>query len=491
MKAAAYARYSTDNQTGNSIAYQMERINNYALAHDIDVIARYIDEAETGTNTDRPGFKDMMRDASAGSWNAIVIYDVTRGSRDVGDWFTFRKTMLMLGIQVISVEDKLGDMLNGNDFLVELLNVGLGQHHVLTSRRKSMDGVYIKAKDGKFLGGIPPLGFDIKDQQYFVNESEARCVRLIFKMYAAGESLDAITEALAKMNMNGKRGRPVGKNSIYSILQNERYIGTYIWNEHKCKVLGKWVGGGENDKMVRIPGRLPRIIDDKTWGRVRARMNKRENNAVNKAKRDYLFTGLIECEKCGAKYVAYSRENKYGVRYVYYTCGNKYRTKTCDAKNLSGDLLESFVAGCLIKYITGQDFTTLATAMAKGLNGASPDLSAEKKELAEIDRQLANCLKAVKNGIDFPELQDEMSNMRRRKSELEEILSRQQPVRQWFRVDDIIASLKESALMLEDSRNFKTLIKNHVIKIQSHADGSFSVHMGVVHTTGSGTRVRT
>ena len=57
----------------------------------------------------------------------MVIYDISRGSRDVADWFQFRKTMRALGVQVISTNQQLGDITNPNDFLIELINVGLGQ----------------------------------------------------------------------------------------------------------------------------------------------------------------------------------------------------------------------------------------------------------------------------------------------------------------------------------------------------------------------------
>jgi len=58
---------------------------------------------------------------------------------------------------------------NPNDFLVELINVGLGQHMVLQTRQKSRAGVVQKAKDAVFLGGVAPLGYDVVEQKYVVN----------------------------------------------------------------------------------------------------------------------------------------------------------------------------------------------------------------------------------------------------------------------------------------------------------------------------------
>lgn len=89
-------------------------------------------------------------------FECVVIYDISRGSRDVGDWFHFRREMQRLGIQVLSATEKLGDISNPNDFLVELINVGLGQHMVLQTRQKSIAGVAERAKQGVFLGGVSP-----------------------------------------------------------------------------------------------------------------------------------------------------------------------------------------------------------------------------------------------------------------------------------------------------------------------------------------------
>ena len=236
LKAAEYMRYSTDNQTENSIAYQQAGIRKYARENNIQIVASYQDEAASGTNTDRKGFQALVAAANRKAFDAVIIYDISRGSRDVGDWFTFRKSMMYLGIKVISASgQKLGDLTNSADFLTELITVGMGQVEVLGTRQKSIDGVAVKAKQGAFLGGVPPLGYDIVNGQYVINPEEARIVRNIFAWYAAGKSYDYILDHLN--GALGKRGRPISKNTLNGMLQNERYIGVYTWNKKKCKII--------------------------------------------------------------------------------------------------------------------------------------------------------------------------------------------------------------------------------------------------------------
>jgi len=62
--AAAYARYSTDNQTHSSIEYQMRKIEEYCKAHELTITARFEDAAYSGTNTNRPAFQQLCAAAS-------------------------------------------------------------------------------------------------------------------------------------------------------------------------------------------------------------------------------------------------------------------------------------------------------------------------------------------------------------------------------------------------------------------------------------------
>ncbi len=486
MKAAAYARYSTDRQTENSIAYQLKEIKKYCSAHDIEIVATYTDEGCSGTNADREGFQQMLQAAQVGAFDAVVIYDVSRGSRDVGDWFSFRKSMMYLGITVISATgQRLGDLTNGQDFLLELLTVGMGQAEVLGTRQKSLDGVAVKAQTGAFLGGVPPLGYDIKNGQYIINPQEAAIVRQIFAWYAAGKSYGYMLDHL--QGVTGKRGRPLGKNSFYTILSNERYIGVYTWNKRKCKLLRKWAGGAPNPKVVRIEGAIPPIIDMETWERVQKRMSDRKHNAANKAKHEYLLSGLIECESCGATYVGHASTNRRGYVTRYYCCGNKYRTHTCKARNINADEIEAFVVQNLKAYLLTVDFTETAQAIADQVNSASPDLSAERAELAQVSAQIKNGVRAVMSGMDIPELKEELDRLRIRKSELEDIIQRRSSERP--EVDPAaIARLLQDSVDSWDDANLPQIVRQHVTKIYAHADGSYTVNVGV-HLSSCGGRI--
>jgi len=361
----------------------------------------------------------LLADARAGRFEAVVIYDTSRGSRDIVDWFTFRKEMQDSNIKVISVTEKLGDLSNPNDFLMEFISVGLGQHMVLQTRQKSIAGVAQRAKEGVFLGGVAPLGYDVIDQQYIVNEREAVAVRLIFDQYAEGKSYNTIIDALSARGFRGKRGQVLGRSSLNAILQNQRYIGVYSWNKYQIKYMGKWAGGKLNPEAVTIKDAIPPIIDMVTWERVQNRMkdNKRKN-ATNTAKATYLLSGLIECGMCGGNFTG--KTNKSGKGYItrYYACSNKYRTRNCDAKNINANEVEDNVIKGLRDYLQNPDFEAIADNVLEAFEGSRGGKNKERKELEQLQVELQNCIKAIRGGLDIPEMHNEVLSIRTRIGEL-------------------------------------------------------------------------
>lgn len=487
LRAAAYARYSTDNQTSNSIAYEMEKIQSYSKENNITITAFFIDEAQTGTNANRTGFINMVNAAKNKEFDAVIIYDISRGSRDVGDWFIFRKAMAEANVKVISCTQNLGDIYNSNDFLVELISVGLGQREVLETRQKSIDGVAIKAKQGQFLGGVSPFGYDIVNGQYVINPTEAPAVQKIFTMYASGCGYSDIIEALG--SFTGRYDRPFGKNSLSSILRNERYIGVYFWNKRKVKHFRKWAGGELNPDVVRIEGTIPALISKDIWEVVQMRLSNNKRNARNKAKREYLLSGLIECSECGSAYIGHNcrKEKKDGkiYEYTYYVCGNKYRTKSCNSKNIRADKLETFVVAHVKDYIKNADFKELSQYIASQVNANVGNVDKEKSELLKIESKIKNGVNALLNGANIPELAVEIDNLRLRKAELTDIINTANLTCKSVDPLAIEKMFINAAANLDNAANIKALINAFVTKIYANPDGSATVQIGV-HLGNSG-----
>lgn len=387
MLAAAYARYSTTLQQETSIAAQLEGIQAYCDREGITLSGMpYIDEARSGTNTDRPGFQRLLADAKLGKFEAVVVYDISRGSRDVADWFLFRRQMSELDIKVFSATNTLGDIDDPNAFLTELISVGLGQHMVLQSRQKSIAGQRIRAERGLHCGGVAPLGYDIKDGHYVVNEREAAVVRYIFDRYAAGDSYSDIVAAIDRTGYRGKNGHRIEANTLHYILKNERYTGKFIWFNKIERHMHKHVGRDNEDKIIHA-NIIPPLVSPETWNLVCQRMenNRRLGSGKSHKDRVYLLSGLIRCGECGSAMSGVTTVSK-GIEYPRYICLGKRREKKCRLKNVKADVLEKFILDYIrTRFLTDDQLRAVAELFLKKTADQNSDADQIREELRALE----------------------------------------------------------------------------------------------------------
>ncbi|MDR0675722.1 MAG: recombinase family protein [Elusimicrobiota bacterium] len=81
-KAVIYARYSTSNQTENTIEAQVRACENYAFQNNFVIINHYIDRGISGAKENRPAFQSMMRDARLNLFSCILVFQLDRFARD-------------------------------------------------------------------------------------------------------------------------------------------------------------------------------------------------------------------------------------------------------------------------------------------------------------------------------------------------------------------------------------------------------------------------
>lgn len=177
-------------------------------------------------------------------------------------------------------------------------------------------------------------------------------------MYLNGYGYSAIFAELDKLGMKTKFGKPFGKNSLYSILSNPRYSGTYTFNKVSTRADGSRNSHSTSKDIIVIEDALPAIISKEAYKKVMEKMQANKRRAASyKAKNVYLLSGLLVCGECGASMIGKTTSAR-GVKYHYYKCGSQEKrtgdTK-CQLKAINMTALDEVVFEQIEKKIFAKD----------------------------------------------------------------------------------------------------------------------------------------
>lgn len=310
------------------------------------------------------------------------------------------------------------------------------------------------------------MGYNIIDGKYVINEAESKCVKNIFNMFIEGESYSNILNYVNKSGIVGKRGKPLGKNSLYSILKNKKYTGIYTYNEHTFWYMRKYCGKKDNPEKIVLKDVIPVIIDEKKFKLAQQRMSKRMKGK-SRTRRTYLLSELIECPVCGYKYVGRCSTNKKGIETRYYTCSNKYNTKKCKSKNINAELLETAIIQYIQEKILNQNMDEIIDNIYSAFKNKSNNLEEEKKELRKVDGEIHNILNAIKKGLVFEELEKELARLKLRQNELTEIIN--SDVKNEISREDIVEA-HNKLIKLNKEKDYYSLLHSIIEKIMPNQD---------------------
>ena len=399
IKGVAYMRYSSDNQTENSVAYQRRAICTYCATHGIKLVGEYVDEAYSATNDKRPAFREMIEDAkNSPEWSMVLVYDMSRFTRNNSDAVKYTNQLRDADIELVSITQTFGDSNEG--FLLEGITNLINDYYSRNNAKHTHAGMMVKAQQGKHCGGTPPLGYNVgADGDLVINEYEAEAVRLIFDMYELGYSYQEIADKLNARGYLNKRGNRFSKGSFDSILRQQKYIGTYRWNTVKAKN-----SKGEHnshaykplDQQVFIEDRVPPIISDDQFNRVQALLD--STNASDKRPKNryhYMLSGLkaLKCAKCGS-YMIGKIVQSHGKTYLTYSCPNR-KSKSCDMRDIPAAGLEAFVAEVLVDDLRERTDIRKISAMMENTR----DYRAAKDRLKGLDTATRNIMRILEHGF--------------------------------------------------------------------------------------------
>lgn len=223
-RAVLYLRYSSSNQTEQSIEGQDRVCRSYARQNGIDVVGSYVDRAKSAAHDveKRTEFLRMVRDARKGGFNYVLVYKLDRFARDRYDSAIYKAKLKQCGVQVISATEALSG--GPESVIMESLLEGMAEYYSLELSQKVRRGINESAAKRRYLGGLPPLGLKSENNRLVPDPDTAHIVQEIFCMADEGFSIVQIINTLNSKGYRSGRGTPFKRSSLNTILHNKRYI---------------------------------------------------------------------------------------------------------------------------------------------------------------------------------------------------------------------------------------------------------------------------
>ncbi len=475
-RAVAYARYSSEMQRAESIDAQLRAIKKYAEENSFALVGEYIDRAKSGRSDDRPQFLEMIRDAREGLFDLVIVHQYSRFARNRADSIIYTMELQRHGVRLVSVLEPSND--TPEDDLLRGILETLNEYYSQNLGREVEKGKKENAIQGKHVGGVPPLGYDVDRETMLltVNERESLAVQIIFQMHISGCTYGEIEKALADHGYLGKNGKPIGKTSMHSVLSNEKYTGMMVYNKSAPRNAdGRRNGHKYKDEseIIKIDGLIPALVSKEDFQKAQEIMGRRRHKAgQSKAKEVYLLSGKVVCGTCGSNYCGNRRQTQERI-YISYTCNKKSAVERCRNGEIRRDCLESFVLDKLAQYLFSDDkIPKLLSGYEDYLRSRDSEAIAKRKNFRErigqISKEIENIVSVVaKTGSDA--LVERLGQLEQEKKETEYRLTKLELDAQICRVteDDLKEAFKKARQMLKSGglSNTKALIERYIHQV--------------------------
>lgn len=286
-----YTRVSTLVQADEGMSLDIQKEIGIQRAKQLGFEPKIWNEGGKSSNHEeidkRPVLSQLYGEIQKGAVKHLFVYDQSRLSRNDYVSSIFRYECNKQGVTLYNKEGKY-DLANPQDqFLKQILDA-VGQFDNAQRAERTRLGKVARIRQGFWMGGPPPFGYEIKDRKLIVNDAEAKWVRVIFERYVDKVALIDIKIELDRNGVEPRRKRGTWTlGSLQALMRNTHYIGYWEFCDKKT---------GE---QIRVE--CPRILSVDLWNRVKAtrERNLKHRHSVSAAKHFYMLKNILKCGHCG------------------------------------------------------------------------------------------------------------------------------------------------------------------------------------------------
>ncbi len=435
MRVAIYARVSSERQAEKelSIPAQLKALKRFALGRGWDVVAEYVDKAESARSANRPAFKDMIAAAKnkVKPFDAILVWKLSRFARNREDSVIYKSLLKRRKISVLSMNEQVDESPAGS--LLEGIIEVIDEFYSANLSQDTIRGMKENASRGNRNGGMTPFGYKRASTREGVaakstlvpDEREAPVVQRAFDLAAHGQGARNIAETLNAEGLRTRTGKYFQATTVNHMLRNEAYSGTLVWNKYN-KSFGRRQRRDDSE-VIRVPDCHEPLVDKEVFALVQALLTSRRPSTKHPmtVASQYLLSGLAHCAKCGA--AAIGTNGKSG-KYLYYKCNSRLTRgpSVCQGSAMNARKLESFVLDRIKENIlTEENLRQLVDLtneeMRVNKRHAIKQLDYLDKEARSVEQKLEHVYAAVESGrVDIDDLAPRLKQLRAEQRELNE-----------------------------------------------------------------------
>ena len=222
----------------------------------------------------------------AGTVDCVIVHKVDRLTRSLTDFGKIVDIFDASSVSFVSVTQQFNTTSSMGRLTLNVL-LSFAQFEREIAGERIRDQIAASKKKGMWMGGYPPLGYDVCDRKLVNTPHEAESVRHIFLRYLELGAVSAVRNDIKQQTItsklrtdkNGKStgGKSFARGALYHMLKNRIYLGEIV------------------HKGASYPGEHPPIVDQPLWDAVVKQLadNTHDHKSAAGAQQPSLLTGLV------------------------------------------------------------------------------------------------------------------------------------------------------------------------------------------------------
>ena len=329
-RVAAYCRVSTRLDAQEESLEAQTRYYRALIESrdDWDFAGIYFDEKSGRKTKNRPGFQRLFAAAIAGEADCILVKSISRFSRDLVDCQRYAAALVGAGVDVWFERERIRASDPSCSMALSFLSAiaqeesrAISENVKWSYRRRYRRGEYN-------LGSNRVLGYDWLEGRLVPN-ADAKFVRMIFRLYAEGKTVEEIRRAVKVEGKVSRNGKPIAWSDVLYILQNETYRGDRLLQKAPPKDWrGRPSGKRDNYESRYLTNDHEALVDDALWNAAQSRIvAEKEATALvgRRGGRPHFLYGKVFCDACGAPMTRRTLTGRDGVKYKAWTCRERHK----------------------------------------------------------------------------------------------------------------------------------------------------------------------